>query len=288
MNVLITGANGFIGRNITEHLSSRHRIYSPSRTQLNLLNSSEVDQFFSKRKIDIVIHCAVVGGSRTEEYKNDSFSQNLRMFFNVVKNAKRYRKIIHFGSGAEYNKQQSLVGVKESRFGKSVPLDDYGFYKYCCFQYLDKLDDAVNLRIFGVFGKYEDYRYRFISNAICRNISGLPITINQNVRFDYVYIDDLVRIVEIILNRKSFKGTYNIGTGRRIELLTIARKINELAIHKSRIIVKKNGLNNEYTCNNSHLMRSLGHFSFSNFDDSLRNLYNWYLENPDKYLKKDL
>ncbi len=57
----------------------------------------------------------------------------------------------------------------------------------------------MELRLFGVFGPHEDYAIRFISNAICKALFGLPITLRQNRTFSYLFIDDLGPIVERFL-----------------------------------------------------------------------------------------
>ena len=137
--------------------------------------------------------------------------------------------------------------------------------------------NIVNLRFFAVFGKYEDYTIRFISRSICNNLLGKPITINQNLYFDYIYINDVVRIIDhFIKNDSSQEVFYNIGTGNPIDLLTIAKKINEISSKKSEILIKKTGLNNEYSCNNGRLMKELGNFEFTPIDKAVEELYSYY------------
>jgi nucleoside-diphosphate-sugar epimerase len=279
MNILITGANGFAGRNLKEHLKNKYKLFTPSHKELNLLDEKDVDGFFKKNKIDVVIHTAVVGGSRKEEAEESALGQNLRMFFNIMRNKKRFKKIIHCGSGAEYDKRFSIVKIKESDFDKRVPVDEYGYGKYLCSKYIENSEDIICLRIFALFGPGEDYRYRFISNAMCRNIFNMPITMNQDVYFDYVYIKDFVRIVEHFIKHTAKHRFYNLGTGKRVNLKTIAKKINEIADKKSKIIIKKRGLNKEYTCNNKRLVSEIKGFKFTDFDTYMKELYTWYKEN---------
>lgn len=283
-NVLVTGANGFIGKNLCEYLNDKYNLLAPLRTELDILDESKVDKYFKKNKIDIVLHTAVVGGSRKEEQTDLALSQNLRMFFNLLKNKKHFKKMIYLGSGAEYDKTKPIVDVKEEDFGKTIPKDEYGFFKYVCSKYIEEQNNIVCLRIFGLFGKYEDYRYRFISNAICQNLSNFPITINQNVLFDYIFIDDFVKIVDYFINNEVKYKFYNIGTGKKIDLLTIANLINNIADRKSEIIVKNSGLNNEYTCNNERLMNELGGFKFSQIKSSVKSLFDWYKKCPEKII----
>ena len=189
------------------------------------------------------------------------------------------KKMIYLGSGAEYDKTKPIIDVEEEDFGKTIPKDDYGFFKYICSKHIEEQDDIVSLRIFGMFGKYEDYHYRFISNAICQNLNGLPIIINQNVFFDYVYIDDFVKIVDFFIKNKSKHKFYNIGTGKKIDLLTLANLINKVADKKGEIIIKTDGLNNEYTCSNKRLVNEINGLKFSDINNSIESLYLWYKDN---------
>lgn len=277
--ILLTGANGFVGKNIRNLLSHKYKFLIPSHKELDLLDEAKLESFFKKYKIDIVLHTAVVGGSRKEEEVQSALSQNLRMFFNIVKNKKYFKKLIQCGSGAEYDKRFPIVKVKEDDFGKHIPIDEYGFGKYICSKYIENTSDIVCLRIFAVFGMGEDYRYRFISNAMCRNIFGMPITMRQDVYFDYIYIKDFVRIVEYFIENKTKHKFYNIGTGRTINIKTIAEMINKIADKKSKIIVKKQGLNNEYSSNNKRLLSEIKGFKFTEPDIYIKELYNWYKQN---------
>lgn len=274
--ILILGGTGFIGRNLKEKLKSNYNLYTPSHKELDLLNELEVNKYFKKNKFDIVINAVVIGGSRKEESEENELYKNLLIFFNIINNKKYFKKYIHFGSGAEYDKSSSIINIKESDFGKRIPKDYYGFFKYVCSQYIQQMNNAVCLRIFGLFGKYEDYRYRFISNAILASLIKKQITINRNVFFDYVFINDFIKIVDYFINHKPKHKFYNIGTGKKIDLFTIARKLNVLVDKKTKIIIKNKGLSNEYSCNNTRLIKELKKFKFTPFDQALKELYFWY------------
>ena len=286
--LLILGANGFVGKNLVESFEKKYKILKPSRKELDLKDQKAVSKFFKNNKIDVVINAAVIGGSRTEEHEDSALRNNLRIFFNLLSNKKYYKKMIHLGSAREYDKRRSMAKIKEEQIDEQIPVDDYGLFKYTCSKVIENTENIVSLRIFGLFGKYEDYRYRFISNAICRNILEMPITVNQDVYFDYVYIDDFVKIVDYFINNKVKYKFYNIGTGKRINLLTIAKKINEVADKKSKIVVKKNGLNNEYTCDNSRLLSETRGLDFESLDASIRKLCQWYKENKSLVNKSKL
>uniref|UniRef100_UPI0040487A97 NAD-dependent epimerase/dehydratase family protein n=1 Tax=Aliarcobacter sp. TaxID=2321116 RepID=UPI0040487A97 len=135
-------------------------------------------------KIDIIIHLANRGGGRDVADMKNVTEYNLRIFFNIAKHEKNVKKIISFGSGAEYGKHKPIVEAKEEDYLSTQPFDEYGFYKSITSKYIEKSDNIVQLRIFG------EYRFKFISNAIVKNLLELPIIINKNVYFDYIYIND--------------------------------------------------------------------------------------------------
>ena len=66
----------------------------------------------------------------------------------------------------------------------------------------------MNLRLFGVYGEFEDYSRRFISNNICRVLSGLPISMNRDMKFDYIYMNDLCFIIEKVILKSDFKSSF--------------------------------------------------------------------------------
>ena len=136
--IFITGAGGFIGRNLEERFSKKYKLLTPGHKELDLLDEKAVDNFFKKNKVDVVINCAVIGGSRKEEHVEYALSGNLRIFFNLLKNKDRYKKMIHFGSGAEYDKSKPIIKVKETDLEKTIPKDEYGFFKYVCTKYIEK------------------------------------------------------------------------------------------------------------------------------------------------------
>ena len=121
---------------------------------------------------------------------------------------------------------------------------------------------------------------RFISHAIVRTLSDLPIIINQDVKFEYLYIKDCLKIIEVFIRKPAEFSNYNLGTGQPIQLTEIAELIKTTLGTKNEIIVKTPGLGNEYTCSNDRLMRFLGKdFYFTPLEASIRELAGWYDKN---------
>ncbi|MCX6706626.1 MAG: NAD-dependent epimerase/dehydratase family protein [Candidatus Woesearchaeota archaeon] len=284
MKILITGANGFIGKNICEFLCENHPDYGllqPSHKDLELADSEKVEEFLKKNRPDIVIHCAA-SGSKRHELNNPAFLEsNLRCFFNLARCSRYYKRMIFLGSGAEYDKSKALSEVKESDFDRRIPKDPYGVYKYVCSKYIEESrgntcnrGNMVSLKLFGVFGKYED-KSRFISSAIIKSVLGEPISMNKNVLFDYLYVVDLAKIIDHFITHEPKHRSYNVGSGKKTDLLSIAKEINRISGSSNRITVKEEGLGNEYSCNIQRLSSEVK-IEYTDMKVALKELYRWY------------
>jgi nucleoside-diphosphate-sugar epimerase len=274
--ILITGSSGFIGKNIVQSLRQNFTLLTPSHKDLDLLSQSEVHQFFLKNDIDFVIHCANFGGTRKTKGTGEVIQKNTRMFFNLAENQDYYTRLINLGSGAEYNKSRNLQNVSENEFGKDIPRDEYGFSKYIISKYIEKTENIYCLRLFGIFGKYEDYEFKFISNAIVKNLFHMPIAIRQNVNFSWLYIDDFLKILDFFLTHTPNYSTYNITPSSPTDLVSIAQLINSLSDFKSEICVENDGLNLEYSGNNARLKEDVGNVPFTPMKSNIKNLIEYY------------
>lgn len=285
MNVFITGSLGFIGSHLKEYLSSKYtdyNLFTPSSKELDLTNEYAVDQYISNKNIDLIVHLANRGGDRATINMKNITEYNLRIFFNLIKHEKNVEKIISFGSGAEYGKHKPIVEAREEDALKALPLDEYGFYKAITSRYIERCDKIVQLRLFGVYGEYENYRIRFITNSIIKNLFKLPITIYKNVFFDYIYVYDLCKIIDWFMHNNQKEKIYNATRGQKTDLITLAHIINDISDFKSEIIILNEGLNNEYTSNNEKLMAELGNFNFTSHKDAIIKIRNYFKANSYK------
>ena len=292
MNILITGSEGFVGKNLVEDLSelTSHTILAPTFLELDLSDIDVVDNYFKKNEINVVVHSATTLRNKTD-YPDDVCEKNLKMFFNILKVASKDTTIINFGSGSEYSRANWTKKMKETYFDKSVPMDGHSYAKYLISKYIDEStrDNLTTIRIFGIFGKYEDYRFKFISNAIAKNIKELPIVINQDVEYDYLYIKDFSKIIIELIKLKKFKySAYNVTPTNSISIVNVVNTINKISNTKSKIIVLNEGKGTDYSGDNSRLLEELQDFKFSSYEESISELYQHYLQNEDMIDKKEL
>lgn len=286
--ILLTGGNGFIGKNIKESfLSTKYDIIAPTHAQLDLIDTNSVDEYFKDKEFDIVLHTAIKPGHRNAKDPTNLFYSNVRMFENLVKNKNKYKKFINFGSGAIYDTSKDISNVTEDYIFNNIAKDEHGFCKYVVSKRIESLDNFIDLNIFGIFGKYEDWQIRFISNAICKTLFDLPITLKQNRKFSYIYIDDLMSILEFFIENHVKYKHYNIVPNEQIELFEIAKIVKEISNKNIEIKIAKDGTGLEYTGNNERLINEFKKIKFTNIENAIKNLYNYYMKNM-KLIDKNL
>jgi len=279
MRILITGSSGFIGKNLVEAFAGRYEIRAPASTELDLREENSVRQYLERNLFDVIVHTATTRSNRRLGAPSDMLDRNCRMFFNLARNQRLFGKMICFGSGAEYDRRGLPPRVSEDYFDTCVPTDAYGFSKYICAKYVEEHPKIVNLRLFGVFGKYEAWDVRFISNACARVIHGLPIVIRQNAVFDYLYVQDLAKITEWFIANTPQQPAYNVCTGKGWELRELAGIVAAVSGRKPEIQLLNPGMGAEYTGDNSRLIREMPAFQFEPVQRAIAALYGWYEEN---------
>jgi len=287
--ILITGGDGFIAKSLYESYNEKYDVISLNRAALDLTDSPTVQNFLTKNQFDVVIHTANYDAAPEFATKDKTkvLEQNLNMFFNIARCNKDFGKMIYFGSGAEFGRENWIPKMDEDYFDKYVPQDQYGYSKYLMTKYALLSDNIYNLRLFGLFGKHDDWRYRFIPNICCKAALGLPVVIKQNAKFDHLYIDDLIKIVKWVIDNEPIEKVYNACSGDVYDYYTLAQKVIDISSKTLDIIIEKNGLKHEYSGDNSRLTSEVNDLSFVKIDDAIQNVYHWYSHNT-SVIKKEL
>lgn len=278
-NILLTGSGGFVGRNLKEYFAEKYKLFCPRSFELDLTKFEEVEEFFLKNKIDFIIHCATTGGVRDCIDPINCKTDNLKMVTNLLTAKTQDTKLLMFGSGAAYAKHRALHKVKESQIGDVIAHDQYGRSKMYMAQLAQTRNDMLCLNIFACYGKYEK-ESRFPSYAVIQNLKHEPIVINQNVIFDYLYINDLCKIVEAFIKNFPKHRVINVTPTQSVSLFDIAQIVNKISGYNVPVNFKKAGLNFEYTGDNSLLLKELPELKFTSMEEGLTHLQ--------KYISKSL
>lgn len=273
--VLVTGATGFIGRNIIPILAKNFDILAPRRNELNLIDKKSVEAYFTNNTFDIVIHCASANpGKNCLDKQENMESDIISAFDNLAMFAERVEKVICLGSGAEYDKNYDIKMITEEEIGRSIPDTAYGRAKYIINEKVRKSKNIYNLRIFGCYGP-TDAKTKFIRDAIDCCLENKAITIRQNCYFDYMYVEDLAEIMKWFIENTPKYKDYNVVTGKPIDLLSIAKIISEKMDNTKGIEIANEGFNKEYTASNKRLLDEMKEFCFTPIEIGIAKQIEW-------------
>lgn len=281
MKILILGKDGFIGRNLSEYFRDKgYDVVALGHQELDLLDEKSICEYLKRNYYDVIFDAAVYNPRTAKNgVDNKEIEYNLRMFLALEKCHTMYGKLIYFGSGAEYDKSQDMKQVHETDIEKyHLPEYDYGLYKYVIHRLIEKSSNIYNFRVFGLFGPHENWKKAFISGACCKAIKDLPITIRRNVFFDYLYVEDFCKMVEILISRDLKYHEYNLVSGRSVDLMTLAKAVLKVSGKNLPIYVCEEGLGKEYSASNVRVMQELGEFEYEDIENSIFKLYSWYEE----------
>ena len=271
MNILLTGSGGFIGKNLKNFLQDKYNLLTPRSYELDLTNKCAVENYFKNNTVDFIIHCGTVGGARGVKDKDTTVEDNLAMVDNLLNNKRADVRMILFGSGAMYGKSRNLHKVKEEEIGNFIPEDLYGKSKMLIAEKIKNRSDVLCLNIFACYG-YGEKESRFPSYAINRVLEGKTIEINQNCIFDYLFVEDMQRIVYHFIENKPKDNIINITPVESVSLYKIAEIVSG---GKSDIIIKNPDMNNEYTGDNSRLLNSIKGFQFTSIEAGLEKFFRY-------------
>jgi len=252
VKILITGGNGYIAKSISNSLWDRYHILSPGREELDLTDSKSVDEFFEGKYFDVVIHTAILGGSRLKEEDETVSFYNLIMFYNLIRKKEQFNKLISFGSGAEFAKAYS----------------PYGFSKKIINKLIHKHDNFYNLRIYAVFDEKEKDT-RFIKSNIKRYINNQPMVVYQDKLMDFIYMPDLISIVEYYIAHTDLLKEVDCIYDDPYSLSSVSKQINNLSANKVPINIEDPLPGQNYIGNYNELP-----ISFIGLQQGIKNVYN--------------
>ena len=193
MNILVTGACGFVGKNLVAAIRNIRDGKERTHPELDIREIFEYDTDGSPEQLtayaesaDFVFHLAGVNRPKTAEEYLPGNTGSLELLLAALQNAGN-RCPVMLASSA----QASLVW----RYAGS----EYGKAKLACEKLLrtyaaETGAEALIYRFPNVFGKWCRPNYNSVVATFCHNIArGLPITVNDPAtELELVYIDDVV------------------------------------------------------------------------------------------------
>ena len=245
MNILLTGAGGFIGSHLHKELNSEHKVFQVFHSSdyiegknsfsVNLTNVSAVNKLIKdlskQQKIDAIIHLASAMASSNKIDDVRLLNENILIIDNVINIAKSVKPkiFINFSSMAVYPNISGNFSEDSLPIPQKNPDCIYGLSKYCSEVMIDFLlrnenISIVHLRISQVHGK--DMRTDRIIPVMLKELKDTnTITVygDGERTSNFINVDKLVKEVEYFL-QEDISGIYNVGD-RNISFLELAQEL---------------------------------------------------------------
>lgn len=210
MNILVTGAFGFVGKNLVEGLKNIRDNKDRTHPGLNIENIfcygkddsvSELHNYC--KKADFVFHLAGVN----RPLDNKEFSEVNVSLTNTLLDILTFEN-----NNCPVMLASSIQASLEGRYADS----EYGKSKLAAeslvFGYAEKNNtDVFVYRFPNLFGKWCKPNYNSVIATFCHNIAhDLPIIVNdRNIELELLYIDDLVQAMVLLLEGKARHCSYD-------------------------------------------------------------------------------
>lgn len=209
MNILVTGAKGFVGRNLCENLKNirdgkdRTRLFSVENVFEYDIDSSteQLDEYCSKA--DFVFNLAGVNRPKdNSEFMSGNFGFASTLLDTLKKHNNKCQVMLSSSI------QATLIGCYgESDYGKSKLAGENLFFDYGN----ETGAKVLVYRFPNLFGKWCRPNYNSAVATFCNNIANdLPIQVNdRNTELELLYIDDLVEEMMSALCKKEHHCEYD-------------------------------------------------------------------------------
>lgn len=234
--VLITGAAGFLGANLTRRMLERghevHALVRPGSDEwrieeirsdlrvcpVDMLDGDSIRRAVAEARPDWVLHLAAYGSHSWETDAERIWRTNVDGTIALVEACQGAgcERFIHTGSSSEYGFKDH--GPSEDE--RAEPSGDYAASKLAATEHCHRTVQSARmsiatLRLYSVYGPFESPR-RLIPTLIVHGLRGeLPALVNPDVARDFVYVDDVCDAYEACLGTDDSTDAqiFNVGTG---------------------------------------------------------------------------
>jgi len=282
MRIVIIGHTGFIGKNIYRNLinNKEYEILGVSTNEIDLTEDKShnaLSKFLSSPCI--VIMCAGIKKQLGDNM--ESYEKNIFLISNFCKaiSSLAINRIIFFSSASVYG-EDVKYSKKISEKTPVNPKSYYGIAKYNAEQLLTKVcaDNDIDLIILRpplIYGKDDTSRGYGPTGFAHHLINNEKITIwgDGSEYREFIYINDVVNILVIMLNKES-SGLFNLVSGTSYTFKNIIDLLNNIVNNKIEVVFcKRTKQKVDHHYSNENIASIIGNFKFTDLKDGLSQTY---------------
>ncbi len=248
--VLVTGAAGFVGANLTRRLlRDGHQLHLLHRPGTDLWRLESIRDEVELHPVDLsdrdgvsgvieaqrpewIFHLAAYGAYSHQTDPRRIARTNVLGTVNLVEACARagFEAFVNTGSSSEYGfKDHAPVESEEAAPNSYYAVSKLSATLWCRFaaRHLDL--HLSTLRLYSVYGPYEEPS-RLLPTLVVRGLSGeLPELVSPDVARDFVYSDDVVEayLLAAAIPPKEPGSIYNVGTSRQVTIREVVQLARE-------------------------------------------------------------
>lgn len=247
--VLLTGATGFVGQNISKHLKDKYSLLEIGSRDCDLRVQEKCEKLIDETNPDVIVHIAgTVGGIGANKENPGKFMyENLIMGTNLINKAKENNvsKFIMLGTVCAYPKF-TQVPFSEKDLWLGYPEETnapYGIAKKTLMKMVETYHEqygfnGINLIPANMYGPHDHFNLTS-SHVIPAMILKVKKAIDNKEKFielwgtgqasrEFLYVDDCADAIELAIEKNVSPSPINIGTGKEIRISTLAETICEI------------------------------------------------------------
>ena len=314
LNIFVAGHKGMVGSALIRLLKKQNvELITKDRSELDLLDQNEVQNFFKSNKIDqVYMSAAKVGGIHANNtYPADFIYENIMIQTNIIHNAflSGVKKILFLGSSCIYPKNTNHPMKEEELLTGKLELtnEPYAIAKIAGIKMCESYNrqygkshsiDYRSIMPTNLYGPGDNYHpenshvipgliHRF-SEAKIKNLPHVTIWGTGNPKREFLYVDDMARASIHLMNldKKKYEehtsptcSHINVGSGIDITVKELAENIKEVVGYNGNINfdpTKPDGSPRKFI--DSKRIINLGFKHEVNLKDGLKKTYQDYIK----------
>jgi GDP-L-fucose synthase len=298
--IFVAGHRGLVGSAIVRILQERgyENIATRTRSEVDLLNQKEVEEFFVSENIDYVFDAAArVGGIyANDNYSGDFIYENIQIQTNLIHYAWKYgvKKFLFLGSVCIYPKFAEVPVKEESLLtGYLEPTNDaYAIAKISGIKMLQAYNKQYGFKgvslmpsnLYGIGDNFHPDNGHVIPAMMTKfsNSNGKSVTFwgDGTPMREFLYADDLADACLFAMDRFENAELINVGSGENVSIESLASTLASVVGYHGDIewdTTRPNGTPKrplDYS-----KMTELGWKPKHNLHDGLKKTYQWFIEN---------
>jgi len=304
MKVLILGGNGLVGSSLDRVLGESKKVqevFASTRKDADLFSLEDTQSLINSFRPNVIINSAAkVGGINANNTQRMEFIiQNLKINMNVFQACidNPEVKIVNLGSSCIYPlNAENPISEDSFLTGKLEPTNSpYAVAKIAGIEIGRSLNlqygnDVINLMPTNLYGPNDNFSEKdsHVIPGLIKRMHKAKVTNAESFNIwgtggplrEFLFVDDLSKAVEFLIDKKVETDLLNVGSGNEITIKNLAEKIKKVIAYQGELIFDTSMPDgNPRKLIDSQKINNLGWEPSIDLDEGLKITYSWFLEN---------